>query len=107
VTSQTLFAVTQENLPSYATLVALGFGRRSLLSAIFTQSLVLGIGGIILGALGFSLASQASLSTPIPLETTPTVFGGLMGISLLSCILSSFSSIRSLFKIDPVGVFRV
>ena len=82
VMSQTLFAITQDYLPNYSTLVALGFSRARLGIVILAQSLILGGGGIALGSLLFSAAIDFSRTTPIPVETTPTVFAGLVAISL-------------------------
>jgi putative ABC transport system permease protein len=107
VMSQALVAITQEHLANYATLVALGFGRSRLIAIILTQSGILGGCGIALGSSLFFLASRASASTPIPLETTPEVFAALVAVSLFSCVLASFASVRSVFKIDPISVFRI
>jgi putative ABC transport system permease protein len=107
LTSQTLFAITQDHIANYATLVALGFRRARLLSIVVLQSLALGGSGIVLGSQLFSLASRASATTPIPLEMTSLVFAGLVGVSLVSGLFASFVSVRSIFRIDPVSVFRV
>lgn len=106
IISQTLFAITQDHLPNYATLLALGFRRTSLVAIVLVQSLVLGIGGVALGSALFFPASVLSARTPIPLETTPAVFGALVAVSLLACAMASFISVRSIFRIDPVSVFR-
>jgi len=68
--------------------------------------LVAGTGGILVGSAAFALACRASASTSIPIETTALVYAGLVGVSLLSCLLASFLSVRSLFRVDPVAVFR-
>jgi putative ABC transport system permease protein len=106
VASQTLFSITQDHLPNYATLLALGFSRWQLVRVVLLQSLQLGAGGVLVGSAAFSLASCASTATPIPVETTPPVYAGLVAVSLLSCLLASFLSVRSLFRVDPVAVFR-
>jgi putative ABC transport system permease protein len=107
IISQTLYTTTQENLGHYTTLVALGFGFSQLVGIVLLQSTVLGLGGIGLGSLGFFAASHLSASTPIPVETTDAVFAGLVAVSLAGCLLASLASIRSIFKVDPVAVFRV
>ena len=107
ILSQTLFTITQENIAHFATLMALGFSRSRLTAIVLTQSGILGAGGIILGSQLFFLASKTSATTPIPLETTPLIFTGLVATSLASCLLASFAAIRSIFRIDPISVFRV
>jgi putative ABC transport system permease protein len=106
ITSQTLFATTQENLPHYATLLALGFRRRTLMAVVLTQSVAVGLVGAGLGSGLFFSASRASARTPIPLETTPVVYAALVAISVLTCVLASFISVRTIFNLDPVVVFR-
>jgi putative ABC transport system permease protein len=106
VSSQTLFTVTQEHLSNYGTLVALGFSRVSLLGCVVAQSLLLGGLGIVLGTAGFFVAAALSARTPIPLETTVPVFSGLMVLSLTSSVGSSYLSLRAVFSVDPVIVFR-
>jgi putative ABC transport system permease protein len=107
IISQTLFAITQDHRSNYATLLALGFGRGQLGRVVLVQSLVLGGGGIGLGGAGYFLAARLSMRTPVPLETTPVIFAGIAALALLSCVLASFVSIRSIFRVDPVSVFRV
>jgi putative ABC transport system permease protein len=106
ITSQTLFAITQEHLPNYATLLALGYSRIQLVAIVLGQSLILGVTGILLGSGGFAYAAHLSATTPIPLETTDLVFSALTAICTCCCLLASFLSLRSVFHIDPVMVFR-
>ncbi|MCI0463535.1 MAG: FtsX-like permease family protein [Gemmataceae bacterium] len=107
IISQTLFAITQDHLPHYATLLALGFGRRQLAAVILAQSALLGLGGIVPGGGLFFYTAWLSATTPIPLETTGPIFTGLVLLALLCCLLASFVSLRSVVRIDPVCVFRV
>jgi putative ABC transport system permease protein len=106
ITSQTLFAITQNHLREYAALLALGFHQRQLAGITAVQSLLLGSGGVALGAAAFAVAARLSVDSPIPLETTPLVFGALCGLALGSCLVASFLSVRTIFRIDPVLVFR-
>jgi len=106
IISQTLSSVTYDHRPHYATLLALGFGRGQLAFIVALQALGLGTGGISLGALGFFYAAHLSAATPIRLQTTELMFSGIVGVSLLCSLLASIVSIRSLFKIDPITVFR-
>jgi putative ABC transport system permease protein len=106
IISQTLFALTQDHLANYATLLALGFSRGQLVRVVLGQSLVLGLAGVGLGTVGFLVAARLSAPTQIPLETTGAVFAAVMGISLGCCLLASFVAVRAVFRIDPVLVFR-
>ncbi len=106
IMSQTLFAITQDHIGNYATLLALGFHQKTLRQIVLTQSLSLGGLGIIVGSFLFLLACNASARSPIPLETTPLVSLGLIAFSLFCCIAASWFSIRAIFKLDPVMVFH-
>ncbi|PPD35074.1 MAG: hypothetical protein CTY19_02945 [Methylomonas sp.] len=106
IMSQTLFAITQDHIGNYATLLALGFHQKTLRQIVLAQSITLGGLGIIVGLILFFLACNASARSPIPLETTTTVTTGLVAFSLLCCIASSWFSIRAIFKLDPVSVFH-
>lgn len=106
IMSQTLFAITQDHIGNYATLLALGFHQKTLRQIVLTQSLSLGGLGIIVGTVLFFIACNASARSPIPLETTPMVSMGLIVFSLLCCIAASWFSIRAIFKLDPVTVFH-
>lgn len=106
IMSQTLFAITQDHIANYATLLALGFHQNTLRLIVLAQSLTLGGLGIVVGSALFAVAAKASARSPIPLETTPSVSLGLVLFSLICCIGASWFSIRAIFKLDPVSVFH-
>jgi putative ABC transport system permease protein len=106
VTSQTLFAVTQEHLGNYATLAAVGFGRAQLLACVLIQGLVLAAGEVLLGSAGFAAAARFSAPTNLPLETTPGVYAALVALSVGSCLVGAFLSVRAVLRVDPATVFR-
>jgi putative ABC transport system permease protein len=106
VTSQMLFTVTQENIRNYATLAAVGFGRVQLLSCVLVQGFLLTMGGVVIGSVIFAVAAHLSKRTPVPLETLPEVYAGLVVVSLVSSSAGAFLSIRILFRLDAASVFR-
>lgn len=106
IISQALYAITNDHLPNYATLLAVGFGRWQLVVVVMVQAVFLGIIGIAVGSAIFGRLSSMSQATPIPIEMTPAVFGGVVAIFLASCLAASFLSLRSIFRLDPVSVFH-
>ena len=106
VTSQTLFTVTQEHLANYAALAAVGFGRAQLVGCVIVQGLVLAAGGVLVGSALFGAAAHLSQRTPVPLETLPEVYAGLVLVSVLSSLAGGFLAIRSIRRLDPASVFR-
>jgi putative ABC transport system permease protein len=106
IISQALYAITNDHLPNYATLLAVGFGKWQLVAIVMVQALSLGVAGITIGSVVFGRMSVFSRATPIPIEMTPIVFAGIVAIFLASCLGASFLSLRSVFRIDPISVFR-
>jgi putative ABC transport system permease protein len=106
VTSQTLYAVTQEYLSNYATLAAVGFGRMQLLACVLIQGLVLAGGEVLLGSLGFAVAARFSARTNLPLETIPGVYAGLVVVAVVSCLVGGLVAVRTVLRVDPATVFR-
>ncbi|MGD9715156.1 MAG: ABC transporter permease, partial [Thermomicrobiales bacterium] len=106
IISQTLFAITNDYLREYATLLAVGFSRWQLVRIVFSQATVIGLLGIGCGSIAFSYAIHATSRTPIPLETTPWVFLGICVLTLACCLLASVLSIRSILRVDPITVFH-
>jgi putative ABC transport system permease protein len=106
VSSQTLFTLTQEQLPNYAMLAALGFSRFQLVECVLVQTLILAASGIGIGSGFFYLGCIASARTAIPLETTPLIFAGIVCLSLFSSLAASHLSMKAVLSVDPVSVFR-
>jgi putative ABC transport system permease protein len=106
ITSQTLFSLTQNHLPEYAVLLALGFSRWQLAIIAAWQSAFLGAAGVAVGALGFFATANYSANAQVTLESTPMVFGLLVAVSLGCSLLSSLLSVRSIFAVDPIHVFH-
>jgi putative ABC transport system permease protein len=106
VTGQTLYAVTQEYLGNYATLVAVGFGRSQLLTCVLIQGLILACGEVVLGSAGFAIATRLSARTNLSLEMIPEVYAGLIVVAVISCLLGGLLSLQTVLRVDPATVFR-
>lgn len=106
IISQALYAITNDHLPNYAMLLAIGFGRFQLIVIVMVQAIVLGIIGIAIGSAVFGRMSTLSQATPIPIEMIPAVYAGIVAVFLASCVAASFLSLRTIFRIDPVSVFH-
>jgi putative ABC transport system permease protein len=106
VTSQTLFAVTQEYMGNYATLAAVGFGRAQLLACVLIQGLILACGEVLLGSAAFAVAARFSARTNLPFETTLAVYSGLVAVAIVSCLVGGLLSVRTVLRVDPATVFR-
>lgn len=107
VATQTLYNITQDHLGNYATLLAVGFSRRQILTCVLLQGLGLSGGGVLLGSFGFYGLSLLSMRTAAPLEMTPAIFAGLIAVAVACSVLGTFLSVKPILRIDPSIVFRV
>jgi putative ABC transport system permease protein len=107
VASQTLHAITQDHQANYATLLAVGFSHRQLLGCVLLQGMILSSLGILLGSVALKGLSILSANTPAAVEMTALVYTGLVAVSLASSLLGSFLSVKTIFHLDPVAVFRI
>lgn len=105
VTSQTLYAITNDNRAHYATLLVVGFSKFKMCGIVMLQSTVLGILGTALGWCLFLLGARASAETPIPLESTTAVSIGLWSANLIVCVVSALIAVRTVCSVDPISVF--
>jgi putative ABC transport system permease protein len=106
IISQALFAITNDHLHNYATLMAIGFKRWQLIATVLIQATLLAMVGIAIGSALFGRAADISQATPVPIEITLPIFAAIVAAFLVCCLAASFLSIRTIFHIDPVSVFR-
>ena len=106
IVGQTIYASTMEHLREYGTLKALGATNRDLLAVIIYQAFANTLMGYLL-ALGTAYLMQQGydrlgLSLIITFEMQVVMFV----VTLIMCLGASVLSIRQVFRIDPVIVFR-
>jgi len=106
IVGQTIYASTMEHLQEFGTLKAIGATNRNLLAVIVYQALANAILGYLI-ALATATLMQLSyerlgLNFVITFELQVTMFG----VTLAMCLGSSILSVRKVFQIDPVVVFR-
>ncbi len=106
IMSQTLYAVTLENLHHYAALMAMGFSRGRLILMVLSQALCVAGGGILIGLAILLPVSLISDATPVVVRTNPHVLLVLAVGTIGSCAAAAFLSIRPVLRVDPVSVFQ-
>jgi putative ABC transport system permease protein len=106
IVGQTIYASTMERIREYGTLKALGAANRDLMAIILYQALVHAAVAYLIG-LGIVHAGRA-LYESLGLNVAAT--GGLqiamLGLTIAMCVGASLLSIRAVFRVDPVTVFR-
>ncbi len=98
-----LYILTMQKLANYAVLRAQGIPSKVLVKATIAQSLIIVVGGLIIGAaLTFATASALPVGVPmffdIPILSAVTV--GMILISIVAALIP----VRTIVKVDPVTV---
>ncbi|MBE9044173.1 FtsX-like permease family protein [Pleurocapsales cyanobacterium LEGE 10410] len=106
ITYQILYSNISNHLVAYATLKAIGFTNRYLLTAVFQQALLLALLGFVPGIIvSLGLYDLAKNVTHLPvimdLEKGLVVF-----LSIISmCSISGFMAVQKLRSVDPADIF--
>jgi putative ABC transport system permease protein len=106
ITYQILFADLSDQLPQYATLKAMGYGKAYIVGSVLQQSLFYGLIGFIpawlLGILFYQAAAYATL---LPITMTLDITLVSLGATLLMCVISGLVVIRRVLQADPAELF--
>ena len=106
ITYQILYTEISDRLHLFATLKAMGYGRRYLLRVIVEQSLFYGVAGFI-PALLFSAVAFAGIRVwmLLPMEITGSILATTFGLLLLMCTVAGLIAARRALTVDPAEVF--
>ncbi|MEM9906032.1 MAG: FtsX-like permease family protein, partial [Cyanobacteria bacterium P01_D01_bin.44] len=103
---QVLYTDVNDHLPEYATLKAMGFSDRALLTVVLQEALILALLGFIPGYLtSYGVYSALTYVTRIPLSMRLGVAVQVFGLTLVMCILSGAIAMNKLRSADPADVF--
>ncbi len=103
---EVLHADVNDHLAEYATLKAMGYSDRNLLSVVFQEAIILGVLGFVPGFIG-SIGIYALLGylTRIPLPMRPDVALRVFSLTVSMCIASGAIARRKLQAADPADIF--
>ncbi|QKQ74169.1 ABC transporter permease DevC [Nostoc sp. TCL240-02] len=106
VVYQILYSNISSHLTEYATLKAMGFKNKYLLSVVFQQALILASLGYIPG-LAISIAlydvSKNATKLPVIMSTDKAIL--VLISAILMCLTSGFLSTNKLRNVDPADIF--
>lgn len=106
VVYQILYSDVTDHLPEYATLKAIGFNDKYLLSVVFQEALILAFIGFLPGfaiSLGFyQVTRQATL---LPMVMTIGRAITVLMLTAMMCTISAAISVRKLQSADPADIF--
>lgn len=103
---QILYSDVSDHLPEYATLKAMGYSDRFLITVLLQEALILAILGFMPGfitSLGlYSLVGKATL-LPVVMSLERAVI--VLSMTLVMCIVSGAIAMRKLQSADPADIF--
>ena len=103
---QILYSNVSEHLAEYATLKAMGYKHRYLLSVIFQEAIILAISGYVPGffiTLGMYTTAREATKLPIMMESFRAFF--VLILTFLICFISGTIAMRKLQEADPADIF--
>ena len=103
---QILYSNVSEHLAEYATLKAMGYKHRYLLSVIFQEAIILAISGYVPGffiTLGMCTTAREATKLPIMMESFRAFF--VLILTFLICFISGTIAMRKLQEADPADIF--
>ena len=104
---QILSSGISSHLAEYATLKAIGYGRRHLVRFVLQESLILAVVGFVPGVLlSVLLYGWLAILTGLPMRHTPERVALVFVSSVVMCLCSGLIAIRKLFAADPAELFK-
>ncbi len=104
---QVLFSDISERLAEFATLKAIGYSDLRLFRIVVAQSIylaLLGYGSGLIVSLG--LFRVVNDSTGLPMNLGPAEAAGILGLTVLMCVVSGALAARRLASADPAQLFQ-
>jgi putative ABC transport system permease protein len=106
ITYQILFADLSDQLPQYATLKAIGYGRLFLVATVAEQALIYGLAGYgpawVVANILFRIIGGITL---LPLHADPGLTIESLALTLGMCLVSGLIVVRRVIDLDPAEVF--
>ncbi|BAZ04033.1 ABC transporter permease DevC [Calothrix sp. NIES-3974] len=103
---QILYSDVSEHLPEYATLKAMGYTDRYLLTVLMQESLILAVLGYIPSfVLTLGLYYAASVATMLPIAMTVERAINVFILTVVMCSISGAVAMRKLRSADPADIF--
>lgn len=103
---QILYTEVADHLSEYATLKAIGYTQKYLLTVILQEALILALIGYLPGlASALFLYQQARAATLLPVFMTLSRAFGVLVITILMCFISGVIAVRKLRYADPADIF--
>ncbi|AHJ27710.1 ABC transporter permease DevC [Nodularia spumigena CS-584] len=106
VVYQILYSNISNHLAEYATLKAMGFKNKYLLSIVFQQAIILASLGYVPGfaiSLGLYDIAKNATNLPVTMNSERAIF--VFSLAIIMCLVSGFFSTNKLRNVDPADIF--
>jgi putative ABC transport system permease protein len=104
IVAQTLYSSTKDHLYEFATLRAMGASNSYIYQVIVCQALVNAIIGFAIAALIGTAVVNLTAKSALQVVITPSLIIELFVLTILMCIVSAFTAIFRVVRVDPVIV---
>jgi putative ABC transport system permease protein len=105
IVAQTLYASTKDHLDEFATLRAIGASGSYLRMVIALQAVISAVIGFLVALAISTGVAKMTADAALPVVMTPGLTVGLFALTVIMCVVSGFSSIIKVMRVDPVTVF--
>jgi putative ABC transport system permease protein len=103
---QVLSSDIANRIPEYATLMAMGYGRRYISGVVIQQALMMALAGFIPGwIISFALFNIAAAGAHLPMKMTPGLTVAVLILNIAMCTVSGLLSLRKVNTADPAYLF--
>jgi putative ABC transport system permease protein len=103
---QVLSSDIANRMPEYATLMAMGYGRRFVSSVVLAQATLMALAGFVPGvAISYLLFQVAARGANLPMHMGPGLIASVLALNLAMCICSGLLSLRKVAQADPADLF--
>lgn len=106
IVSQTIYAATNEHVPEYGTLKAMGMGNPGLAAVVAAQGLIAGGAGALPGCLAGALVVRTIRARGLEAVLTPRLILLTVVAALVTSVLAATTSVRRVWRLEPALVFR-
>lgn len=106
VVAQTIYATTMDHIREYGTLKAMGATNRYLYGVIVQQAIISAVIGYALGMAASWFVVRGSEKGGAAILLPPEMAIGMLGLTIVMCVMAALVSIKKVTRLDPALVFK-
>jgi len=106
VVAQTIYATTMDHIREYGTLKAIGATNRYLYGVIIQQAMISAVLGYAVGITASWFVVRGSEQGGAAILLPPEMAVGMLGLTMVMCVVAALVSIKKVTGLDPALVFK-